>query len=276
MIVTSQMLTQEIEDVDVPLMNIFMHKNLHRRLLKYCIYDDVFSTEDTSLLMRRNSKEAKIVVDFLTNQIQPLIKTALNPIKREVCGCVDFDFTSTDKDTFNAVKNVVNIFITSFTNILPIIPSSIRYACSIINEACQYKFENNGYKGVFMAFFFRVIFPIFCQPRPTDTPDLHVDIKKMAAFGKIMTYIFVGEQGASLSHFVEIAQMEKENVNNIFEHLISCSEQYDNIECPSFKTACLMIDQIRKKCQKKTSDLIYGCHKPSQILIRWLDSIVKY
>lgn len=275
LIVTSQILRQGIDDVDIPLMKIFMHKNLHRRLLKYCIYDDVFSTEDTSLLMRRNSKEAKIVVDFLTNQIQPLIKSTLNPIKEQVCRNVDFDFTSTDPDTFNAVKNVANIFISRFTNILPILSSSIRYVCSIINEACQYKFENNGYKGVFMAFFFRVIFPIFCQPRPTDPPNLHVDIKKMAAFGKIMTYIFVGEQGASLSHFAEIAQMEQQNVNNIFEHLISCSEQYDSIDCPSFKTACLMVDQIRNKCQKKASDLIFDYHRPSQILIRWLDSIVK-
>lgn len=276
LIVTSQILHQDVDDIDIPLMKIFMHKNLHRRLLKYCIYDDVFSTEDTSLLMRRNSKEAKIVVDFLTDQIQPLIKLALNPIKEEVCRSPDFDFTSTDKDTFNIVKNVASTFISHFINILPTIPSSIRYVCSVINEACQYKFENNGYKGVFMAFFFRVIFPIFCQPRPTDPPDLHVNIKKMAAFGKIMTYIFVGEQGASLSHFAEIAQMEQKNVNIIFENLIVCYEQYDFIHCPSFKTACLMVDQIRKKCQKKASDLIFDYHKPSQILIRWLDSIVKY
>lgn len=276
LIVTGQMLNQNIEDIDIPLMSIFMHKNLHRRLLKYCVYDDVFSTEDTSLLMRRNSKEAKIVVDFLTNQIQPLIQSALNPIKVQVCQHIDFDYTQTDEDTFNAVKDLTNLFITQFINILPVIPSSIRYACSIINEACQLKFKNNGYKGVFMAFFFRVIFPIFCQPRPTDPPDLHVDIKKMAAFGKIMTYVFVGEQGASLSHFAEITQMQQVNVKTIFEHLINCSEQYDFIECPSFKTACLMVDQIRRNCQKNASALIFDYHKPSQILIRWLDSMVNY
>ncbi|KAK8896810.1 Ras GTPase activating protein ira2 [Tritrichomonas musculus] len=272
LIVASQLLNQNIDDIDIPLMTIFKHKNLHRRLLKYCIYDDVFSTEDTSLLMRRNSKEARIVVDFLTSQIQPLIEPTLNSIKVKICECFD---RFNDQNEFNCFQEIVKIFIENFVKILPIIPSSVRYVCNVINEASELKFKNNGYKGVFMAFFFRVIFPIFCQPRQTDPSDIRVDIKKMASFGKIMTYVFVGEQGASLAQFAEIAEVERENVSSIFGHLICCPEKFDVIDCPSFKAACQMIDQIRKKCQGKTDVLIYDYRKPSQILIHWLDSLVK-
>lgn len=270
MMIASQLLTKNIDDIEYPLVTIFMYKNLHRRLLKYCIYREVFSTKDPSHLMRMNSQDVKVVIVFLTEQIKALIDPAINNIKVQISNHSNFDFTLNDQSTIDSFKKLTDIFINGFIKILPIISSSIRYACSIINEASKAKFNSLSFKGVFMAFFFRVIFPLLCQPCPTDPPGLKVDIKKMAIFGKIMTSIFVAEQ-AQLSHFSEIAACHEESINAIFDRLTDCKEPYDIIETPSFKTACLMVDRIRKKCQKK--NLVFETNKHSSILMKWLDLI---
>ncbi|KAK8842094.1 Ras GTPase activating protein ira2 [Tritrichomonas musculus] len=275
LMVTSQLLNNDIDGIEFALLTIFMHKNLHRRLLKYCIYHDVFSTDDPSHMMRMNTKEVKIIVDFLTNQIQSLIKPAINTIKIQIVQSLDIDFSLTDEETIKSVKNITDIFINGFIQILPTIPSSIRYVCCVINQACKLRFKSSAFKGIFMAFFFRVIFPVLCQPRPTDPPGLEVDIKKMAAFGKIMTSVFLADQ-SSLPQFAEIARANEENVNMIFDRLTDCTESYDMIDTPSFATACKMLDKIRFKCQKKASDLIFDYSRHSQILIHWLDLIANY
>lgn len=271
MTIVSQIMNKNIDDIEMPLATIFTYKNLHRRLLKFCIYHEVFTTKDPSHLMRMNSQSVKVVVDFLTSQIETLIDPGINKIKVEICKSFNFDFTQDDDpETINSFKKLVDIFIEGFINILPTIPSSIRYVLCIINEASKIKFKSLTFKGVFMAFFFRVIFPILCQPCPTDPPGLNVDIKKMAAFGKIMTSIFASEH-QQLPHFSEIARLHEENVNKIFDRLTECNEPYDIIEQPSFKQACLMIDIIRKKCVKKISILTNESNRHSLILMLWLD-----
>lgn len=275
MLVASQLLNQNVDEIELPLLTIFMFKNLHRRLLKFCIYHDVFSTDDPSHLMRKNSKEVKIVVHFLTSQMQSLIQPAINEIKKRICENIDIDFSLTDEDTINSVQHVTSIFIEGIIQILPIISSAIRFVCCIINEACTIRFKSFAFKGIFMAFFFRVIFPILCQPRPTDPPGINVDVKKMAAFGKIMTSIFLSDQ-SSLAHFAGIEEDLQEKVNLIYDRLTDCEEPYDIIETPSFKTACVMVDSIRKKCNKKESNLVFDYLDNSQILIHWLDLLTKY
>lgn len=268
--IVSQILSKNIENIEFPLTIIFMHKNLHRRLLKFCIYREVFATTEPSHLMRMNSQDVKIVVVFLTEQIKALIDPAINSIKVEICKHSNFDFTLNDQSTIESFKKLTDIFINGFLKILPVIPSSIRYVCSIINEASKVKFKSLSFKGVFMAFFFRVIFPLLCQPCPTDPPGLKVDIKKMAHFGKIMTSIFLAEQ-AQLSHFSEIASIHEDDINAIFDRLTDCPEPYDIIETPSYRTACLMVDKIRKKCYKKTANLLVETNKHSAVLMQWLD-----
>ena len=162
MTVVNQLLRQDIDEIEIPLLTIFMHKNTHRRLLKYCIYHEVFTTSDPSHLMRINSKEVKIVIHFLTAQMQSLIRPAINTIKSKICQSLDIDFTLTDEDTVNSVKHIADIFIEGFIQILPIISSSTRFVCCIISEACKLRFKSSAFKGIFMALFFRVIFPILC------------------------------------------------------------------------------------------------------------------
>ena len=268
MSVSAQLLAKNVDEIEIPLLTIFMHKNLHRRLLKYCIYQDVFSTDDASHLMRKNSKEVKIVVHFLSCQMQGLIDPAINRIKEAICSSIDIDFTLTDEETVNSVKRVASIFIDGFISILPIISSAIRFVCCIINEACTLRFKSFAFKGIFMAFFFRVIFPILCQPRETDPPGLNVDVKKMEAFGKVMTSIFLNDHA---SFFSEIDKVQQDKVNFIYDRLIQCDEPYDVIEQPSFKLACQMVDRIRKMCKKMESDLVFDYSMDSQILVHWLD-----
>lgn len=270
MLIVNKLLNKNFEDIELPLVTIFSHKNLHRRLLKYCIFQEVFSTDDASHLMRMNSQEVKVVIDFLTSQIRTLIDPGINKIKADICKAFNFDFTQNDPETISSMKKLTDIFIEGFINILPMMPSSVRYVCCIINEASKVKFKSLTCKGVFMAFFFRVIFPLICQPCPTDPPGLSVDIKKMAAFGKIMTSIFV-EEYSHLAHFSAIAGLQEENVGKIFDRLTECDEPYDMIDQPSFTEACLSVDKIRKKCQKKASVLAVDDCGHSKILMLWLD-----
>ncbi|OHS93801.1 hypothetical protein TRFO_02312 [Tritrichomonas foetus] len=272
MTVVSQLVKQDLPGIEFPLLTIFMFKNCHRRLLKYCVYEDVFSTEDPAQLMRKNSMYCRIVIDFLANQVQSLIIPYFNPIKRNICNSDSFDINSPSVET---IHKVTDIFVKGIIEILPMIPSTIRFVCSCIYDACEACYAGTGHRGVFMAFFFRVIFPIFCQPQPTDPPGIKVDIKQMAFFGKAMTYIFNLTNSRSLSRLQSIAEKQTSNIEMIFLALVTCNEAYDALTSPTMTKACQMVDEIRKNCQKRIADLSFATTAPTQVLVHWLDMIAR-
>ena len=275
MTIVNHLLKQEIAGIEEPLIQIFMFKNCHRRLLKFCIYEDVFTTDDPNQLMRKNTIEMRIVVQFLTSQIQPLINTYINPIKVNICNIAHNQFDIENGNDPN-IKAAIDAFMNDFINTIPAFSSAIKFVLNCIFHSCEARFHNHGIKGIFMAFFFRVIFPLLCQPQPSDPAGIEVDIKNMAIFGKIMTYIFTAnQQGKTLSHLSPLRDEQQDNISRLLTSLIDCTESFDAIHCPSMTDACQMVDELRRMCQNSAATLTFSAAKPSQILLQWLNSIAQ-
>jgi len=270
--ILNRIVQSKIEGIYDPLITVFTFAGAHRRLLKYCAYHDMNSITDTHQIMRGNSTETKCVIEFVKKQVVQHFAETLTMMKTKLMATPAFAIDSTNDDDIFIIDSMISSFIKSIMSMLHSFPSSLRFVFRSIYEAGIHRFnqERFGLRGVFMVFFFRVIFPLLCQPIPSDPPEMQMNIMQMTKLPKVLSNLLSSEKSESTVHLEATFETQKENIKMIYDRLIECDEPHDEIIKPSITEVIHAIDTIKTKCGPQCNNLAYMPLQPSFIIKHWL------
>ena len=275
MSILGTIINSQVENIHESLLTIFSFLGIHRKLLKYCIYNDLNNISDPSQIMRGNSISNKCIIEFVKKQLFPLIPDYFIGIKTKLVSTPEFTSDSTKSDDLLIIEHMINSFIESIFNVIDLIPSSIRFTCKIAYEAsiCKYNDTKMGIRAIFMLFFFRVVFPLLCQPHSLDPPDMTMSLTQMTKLPKILACLFSTEKNENLINLKKIFIKQNEKINIIYDKLKNCNEPLDDLTKPNFEEVIDSIDKLRKRCSPFCSELSFAPDIPSPIIKNWLQLI---
>jgi hypothetical protein len=261
-----------VPDVEGSLVTIFLHAGCHRRLVKYCIYEEVTQC-DANQVMRRNSPLVRIPIEFIRRNIEPIIVSVFNPLKVKLALSPSFDAKGVDDDNIAIVGAHLSSFITSMLGAASVIPSSIRFVCKCVHDAVAAHCGGVrfGKRGVFMLFLFRIVLPLLCQPQPTDSTDMPLDVQNMSKLSRVLTALFGSDPIAECAHLQTVIDALQPDVEKFYEMVTSCPEECDVPMRPTWGKVIEAVDTVREKCAVAIKEQRRRTRAP-EILKFWLKS----
>ncbi|KAH0794731.1 hypothetical protein GPJ56_001278 [Histomonas meleagridis] len=275
MSVLSALFARQVMEIDNDLITIFKFYGIHHRLVKYCVCKDVFKTIDEANIMRSNLIETKIIIGIIKNELEPFFQSIIIPLKTKLCAIPTYNLDSKEDFDLNIIDYTTSMFIDTISKLLTNVSLTTRFICRTIYDEClaKYKEEKYAQRGVFMIFFFRVLFPMICQPQDSDPPEIVINIQNSTLLPKLLTMVFSFESSNN-ENVDKIAEKYKKTIAGFFEILTNYKDSYDIIERPSFMDVMRAVDNIRKRAMGKIDDLIAYQLEPSLLLNNWLNSLV--
>lgn len=264
-----------IADVEKSLITVFVFTGTHRRLLKHAILEDIFSTPDPEQIMRRNTVEQHIVNEFIIQQMNLMIDPTLNQIKVKLAATAAFNLDNSTEEDMEIMTMMIDTFLEIMINVVHTIPSVVRFICKTIYIGIEERFGDTKYsnRGIFMALLFRYIFPLLCQPKPTDPAGLKIDPMHSSRILKVLTMVFNYEGKSFYKHIISLLESKQEKVQRVYNGLCEVPEDNDALPRPSLPQVMNDINELRRLFLPRIQELTYMPPKSTQIMRLWLKSL---